>query len=144
MDTAELRTARPYGAAQLRQLQRKTFQYFWKETNPENGLIADNTSAGDFPASIAGVGLALASYPVAVERSFITRAQAVQRTLATLRFFWDAPQGPMPDATGYRGFFYHFLDVTSGRRAWRCELCVCVIAGIRRRDVFHMEAVVLR
>ena len=68
------------------------------------------------------MGLALASYPVAVERSFVSRAQAVERTLATLRFFWNAPQGPMPDATGHRGFFYHFLDVTTGRRAWRCEL----------------------
>ena len=68
------------------------------------------------------MGLALASYPVAVERSFVSRAQAVERTLATLRFFWNAPQGPMPDATGHRGFFYHFLDVTTGRRVWRCEL----------------------
>ena len=28
----------------------------------------------------------------------------------------------MPDATGHRGFFYHFLDVSTGRRAWRSEL----------------------
>ena len=111
-----------YGDDQLHTLQRNTFRYFWEETNPENGLIPDNTSAGDVPASIAGVGFALASYPVAVERSFVSRAQAVERTLATLRFFWNAPQGPMPDATGHRGFFYHFLDVTTGRRAWRCEL----------------------
>ena len=85
-------------------------------------MIPDNTSASDIPASIAGVGLALSSYPVAVERSFVSRAQAVERTLTTLRFFWNAPHGPMRDATGHRGFFYHFLDVTSGRRAWRSEL----------------------
>ena len=66
--------------------------------------------------------MALSSYPVAVERSFATRAQAVSRTLATLRFLWNAPQGPMSDATGHRGFFYHFLDLSSGRRAWRSEL----------------------
>jgi hypothetical protein len=117
-----VRAAATDGAAQLQTLQRDTFRYFWQETNPSNGLIADNTSAGDFPASIAGVGFALASYPVAVERSFVPRARAVERTLTTLRFLWNAPQGPMPDATGHRGFFYHFLDVTSGRRAWRCEL----------------------
>jgi hypothetical protein len=111
-----------YGDEDLRTLQRNTFRYFWQETNPSNGLIPDNTSADDIPASIAGVGLALSSYPVAVERSFVTRAQAVERTLATLRFFWNAPHGPMPDATGYRGFFYHFLDVTTGWRAWRSEL----------------------
>ena len=100
-----------YGDDDLHTLQRNTFRYFWKETNPENGLLPDNTSADDVPASIAGVGWALASYPVAVERSFVSRAKAVERTLATLRFFWESPQGSMPDATGHRGFFYHFLDI---------------------------------
>ena len=123
-----------YGDEQLRSLQRHTFQYFWRETDPSNGLIPDNTSADGIPASIAGVGLALSSYPVAVERSFVTRAQAVERTLATLRFFWNAPHGPMPDATGYKGFFYHFLDVRTGRRAWRSELSTIdttiLIAGV--------------
>src|SRR5688500_6899964 len=111
-----------YGEEELQTLQRNTFHYFWQETNPSNGLIPDHTSSEEVPASIAGVGLALSSYPVAVERSFVARSQVVERTLATLRFFWNAPHGPMPDATGYRGFFYHFLDVTTGRRAWRSEL----------------------
>jgi hypothetical protein len=119
---AATHSVRAYGDDELRTLQRNTFQYFWQETNPENGLIPDNTAAAGIPASIAGVGLALASYPVAVERALVPRAQAVERTLATLRFFWNAPQGPMPHATGHRGFFYHFLDVATGRRAWRCEL----------------------
>jgi hypothetical protein len=111
-----------YGDEQLHVLQQNTFRYFWNETNPENGLIPDNTAAGAIPASIAGVGFALGSYPVGVERSFVARAAAVERTLATLRFFWNAPQGPMRDATGHRGFFYHFLDVATGRRVWRSEL----------------------
>ena len=111
-----------YGEPELHELQRSTFRYFWQETNPDNGLIRDNTAAADLPASIAGVGLALAAYAVGVERSFVTRAQAAERTLATLRFFWNAPQGSTPDATGHRGFFYHFLDITTGRRAWKCEL----------------------
>jgi hypothetical protein len=111
-----------YGDDQLQALQRNTLRYFWEETNPENGLIPDKTSADDIPSSIAGVGLALAGYPVAAERALVSRAQAVERTLATLRFLWNAPQGPMPDATGHRGFFYHFLDVSTGRRAWRSEL----------------------
>jgi hypothetical protein len=111
-----------YSHEQLQTLQRNTFRYFWKETNPENGLIPDNTAGDGFPSSIAGVGFALASYPVAVERSFVSREQAVERTLTTLRFFWESPQGTMPDATGHRGFFYHFLDMTTGRRAWKCEL----------------------
>ncbi len=107
--------------ADLETLQRKTFGYFMDEANAENGLVRDKT-AEDWPASIAATGLALAAYPVGVERGFVTRGAAVQRTLATLRFFWNSPQGPEPDATGHKGFFYHFLDMKTGRRAWNCEL----------------------
>lgn len=107
--------------AELEKLQRDSFGYFLHETNPANGLVIDKT-ASDWPASIAATGLALAAYPVGVERGFISRAAAVERTLATLRFFWNSPQGPEPEATGYRGFYYHFLDMQTGRRAWQCEL----------------------
>ena len=100
----------------LHDLQRKTFRYFWSETNPENGLLADNT-LGNAPASIAGVGMALASYPVAVERKFTSRHAAVARALATLRFFLDNRQGPEPNATGHLGFYSPFLEVRTGHRA---------------------------
>jgi hypothetical protein len=107
--------------AELEVLQRESFSYFVHETNPANGLVIDKT-APDWPASIAATGFALAAYPVGVERGFISRAAAVERTLATLRFFWNSPHGPEPDATGYQGFYYHFLDMRTGRRAWKCEL----------------------
>ncbi len=107
--------------AELESLQRDTFGYFLRWTNPENGLVLDKT-APNWPASIAATGLGLAAYPVAVERGFITRAAAIETILTTLRFFWNSPQGPEPDATGHRGFYYHFLDMQTGRRAWRCEL----------------------
>jgi len=105
----------------LEKLQRQSFSYFLHETNPANGLVVDKTAA-DWPASIAATGLALACYPVAVERGLMSRAAAVERTLTTLRFFWNSPQGPEPDTTGYKGFYYHFLDLQTGRRAWNCEL----------------------
>jgi hypothetical protein len=75
--------------------------------------VLDKT-APNWPASIAATGLALAVYPVAVERGFITRAAAIETILATLRFFWNSPQGTEPDATGYHGFYYHFLDMQTG------------------------------
>ncbi len=105
----------------LGNLQGDTFDYFLYEANPVNGLVIDKTAA-NWPASIAATGLALACYPVAVERGFMSRAAAVERTLVTLRFFWNSPQGPEPDATGYHGFYYHFLHMDTGRRAWQCEL----------------------
>jgi hypothetical protein len=105
----------------LEKLQRDAFRYFLQETNPANGLVPDNTRKG-VPASIAPIGFALAAYPIGVERSFITRAAAVERTLTTLRFFWNSPQGTQADATGFKGFYYHFLDMKTGRRAWKSEL----------------------
>jgi hypothetical protein len=105
----------------LDRLQRETFEYFLKEVNPANGLVADKTRK-DWPASIAATGLALAAYPIGIERGFMTRDAAARITLTTLRFFLNSPQGPELDATGYNGFYYHFLDMTTGRRAWQCEL----------------------
>ena len=105
----------------MKALQRKAFDYFVYESNQLNGLVVDKTEAGA-PSSIAAVGLALSSYPVGVERGFINRAQAIEQTLTTLRFFRDSVQSTDPDATGYKGFYYHFLDMVSGKRVWKCEL----------------------
>jgi hypothetical protein len=105
----------------LLKLQRDTFGYFLHETNLHNGLAPDNTRKGAH-SSIAAIGLGLATYPVAVERNYISRSEAVARVLTTLRFFWNSEQSPERDATGYKGFYYHFLEMESGRRAWSCEL----------------------
>ena len=105
----------------LDRLERAAFGYFVEETNPANGLVAD-TSRQDSPASIAVVGFALSAYPVAVERGWLARDDAAARTLVTLHFLEASAQGSGPDATGYRGFYYHFLDRESGKRVWRCEV----------------------
>jgi hypothetical protein len=105
----------------LDSLQRDAFKYFLNETNPANGLVADK-SQSDSPASIAAVGFALAAYPVGVERSWISRDEAVGRTLAVLRFFWMSSQGAGSHVTGYKGFYYHFLDMKTGLRVGNCEL----------------------
>jgi len=97
-------------------LERRTFNWFWDSANPQNGLVPDHYPTKSF-ASIAAVGFGLTAYGVGAERGYITRDQAVERTLATLRFFHDAPQNDSEDdAAGYRGFFYHFLDMDSGKR----------------------------
>jgi hypothetical protein len=105
----------------LTHLARDTFKYFADEVNLENGLVRDSTRPGSF-SSIAAVGFALTAYPIAVERKYMARAEAVKRTLTTLRFFHDAPHGEQRDATGYKGFYYHFLDMETGRRASKCEI----------------------
>jgi hypothetical protein len=97
-------------------LEQRTFRFFWDSANPVNGLVPDHYPGESF-SSIAAVGFGLTAYGVGVERGYITRQQAIDRTLATLRFFDRAPQGDSEDDdTGYQGFFYHFLDMHSGKR----------------------------
>ncbi len=102
-------------------IQREAFSYFAHETNPANGLVTDTTT-DRAPASIAAIGLGLTAYPVAVERGLMSRSEAAVRVRTTLRFFWESRQGPEPEATGYHGFYYHFLDMHTGARVWECEL----------------------
>ena len=102
--------------AMVEDLEHRTFKWFWDGANPANGLIPDHYPGPSF-ASIASVGFGLTAYGIGVERGYITREQAVDRTLATLRFFADAPQNDSEDdASGYHGFFYHFLDMKTGKR----------------------------
>ncbi len=106
----------------LLELQERTFRFFWDTANPENGLVPDRYPTPSY-SSVAAVGFGLTTYPIGVERGYITREQARQRVLATLRFFSKAPQSADPrGATGHRGFFYHFLDMKTGERFGDVEL----------------------
>ncbi|MFC5497298.1 glucoamylase family protein [Caenimonas terrae] len=105
----------------LATLQRAAFDYFARNASRSNGLVADTTREGA-PSSIAVVGFALSAYAVGVERGWMERADAVDRTLTVLRFFVDSDQSGAADATGYRGFYFHFLDMVSGKRVWHSEV----------------------
>jgi len=103
----------------LDELQARTFKFFWELANPANGLVPDRWPDGALPdfCSIAAVGFGLTAYPIGVQRGLITREQARDRVLATLRFFANAPQGPEPTGkAGYKGFFYHFINMKTGAR----------------------------
>jgi len=105
----------------IAELERRIFDWFW-ETTPASGLTFDRWPSPS-PCSIAAVGFGLTAYGIGAERGWVTRAAAAERTLSTVRFFRDAPQGPQPSGmAGYRGFFYHFLDVQTGVRFEDCEL----------------------
>jgi hypothetical protein len=105
------------------ELQERTFRFFWERANPANGLVPDRWPTKSF-SSVAAVGFGLTAYTIGVERGWITREQAIERVLTTLRFFADeARQGPEPAGRiGYKGFFYHFLDMDTGARFQTVEL----------------------
>src|SRR5690349_23947785 len=90
------------------ELEERTFRWFWDTVNRKNGLVPDRWPTPSF-CSIAAVGFALPAYAIGAERGWCSRTEARDLTLTTLRFFWNAPQGPAPTGTaGYKGFFYHF------------------------------------
>lgn len=112
---------RPF-APVLADLHERTFRFFWETTNPSNGLVPDRYPTPSF-ASIAAVGYALTAYPIGIEHGYITREAARARVLTTLKFLYNAPQGPQARGmTGYKGFFYHFLDINTGERFGTVEL----------------------
>ena len=120
-------------------IERRTFDFFWATANPVNGMVPDRYPSPS-PASIAAIGFALTGYVVGTDRGFITRAQARERTLATVRFFRHAPQGPQPRGmTGHKGFFYHFLDMKTGTRAGRSELST-IDTALLMGGMLHAQA----
>lgn len=123
----------------LEDLQARTFSWFWETTNPANGLVPDRAPDPPF-SSVAAVGFGLTAYGVGVERGYVTREEAAERTLATLRFFRDAPQGPEPvGVAGRWGFFYHFLDMEDGTRFRDTELSTIDTALLMMGVLFAQE-----
>lgn len=102
-------------------LQYKAFLYFLNEINPENGLVKDRSNDGS-PASIAATGFALPVWAVGAEHKWISRSRALDLSINLLRFFLNSEQSLSPDATGYHGLYYHFLDMKNGKRYWKSEL----------------------
>lgn len=107
---------------EIAELQRRTFDWFVHVTDRSTGLTPDRWPTKSF-CSVAAVGFALTCWPVGVERGWMTRAEARERTLITLRFFEALPQGPEPTGVGgHKGFFYHFLNMDTGHRFGTTEL----------------------
>ena len=106
----------------LNDLQERSFRYFWEQADPQTGLVPDRArmdgaalAASQNVASIAATGFGLTAICIAVNRNWIDRGQAIERTRNTLRFF---------DGRAYqqRGWFYHWMDAKTGERRWNSEV----------------------
>ncbi len=108
--------------ALLTTTQRLTFDFFWQTTEAERGLAPDYIPERQ-SASVSAMGFALSAIPIGIERGWVSREAGAQRAANTLQFLRNAPQGPgIGGVSGYRGFFYHFLELTSGTRYRHSEL----------------------
>jgi hypothetical protein len=105
-------------------ISRRSFRYFWDQTDLTTGLVADRARADGDPednpnhvrvASIAATGFGLTAFCIAAEHRWISREMARQRVVAALVYFADrAPQA--------HGWFYHYLDPVTGERRWNSEV----------------------
>lgn len=109
-------------AVLLDSLQYKSFLFFWEEASPLTGLIKDRSTPLS-PASIASVGFGITAITIGIDHGWITREEGRARVRQVLEHLWNGPQGPQASGVnGYKGFFYHFLDMATGVRVWDCEL----------------------
>jgi len=99
----------------LDSIQQKTFQFFMMKHHPEWGIVKDRTAAWA-PASIASTGFGLPSFAIGAERGWITRDEAARITVNTLDFLVNSVQSADTAVTGYKGFYYHFLRMSTGTR----------------------------
>ncbi len=103
----------------LDQLQRAAFRFFQEQADPRTGLVRDRARSDGSPsvgkASIAASGFALSAWAVATQRGWVERPAALVQVRKALRFLADR-------APRKHGFFYHFMEMDTGERAWKCEL----------------------
>lgn len=105
-----------------RDIERRTFDYFWDTADPTTGLAPDHWPS-DGPSSIAAVGFELTAYVIGADREYVTRQAAAARVRTILAFLLSRPQGRGPAGyAGYHGFFYHFLGMHTGLRYRNSEL----------------------
>jgi hypothetical protein len=129
-------TARVSDPQLLTDIEHRTFNFYWERTNHSNGLMADRWSTPS-TCSITGTGFALTAWPIGVERGWITRSQARDLTLRTLRFFEQLPQGQQCSGYGgYRGFYYHLIDMETGLRLGKQELSTIDTTWLQMGMVF--------
>ena len=98
---------------QLDRLQRAAFDYLWEQRDTRSGLVY-NTTEANAPSSPAACGVALTGIPIGIERGWVSRTEGFERAVMLLRSLRTADQ--------VRGFFHHFFDPKTGRRAWQSEV----------------------
>lgn len=101
---------------------RKCYNFFMKEANLDinsdgYGLIRDKDMYADEIASIASVGYGLAALIIGTERKWIKYEKAYKRAERTLDTFLN-------NVEGKNGFYYHFVNMDTGKREWNCEISI--------------------
>jgi|HubBroStandDraft_5_1064220.scaffolds.fasta_scaffold08377_3 hypothetical protein len=120
--TDQVAQVSPADRAFLEDLEHRSFVYFWEQADHGTGLVLDRARLDGGRAkgpsrdiaSTAATGFGLTAICIGAERGWVTKQEAADRVRATLRFFADR-------ADQQHGWFYHWMDVSSGERKWDSE-----------------------
>jgi len=104
----------------LDQMEQAALLFFWEQASPTTGQVKDRAFATGINdtrtvSSIAATGFGLTALCIAAQRGYMPGSQIQARVLATLNFVWN--QLPQQN-----GFFYHFVDMNTGQRAFNSEV----------------------
>lgn len=103
----------------LQHVQQRAVRFFWENADPKTGLVKDrakNVGSDQYNvASIASTGYALAALPIAVRNGWLTYQAAYDRAALTLKFL-------RYETFQKRGWYFHFVDQSNGKRVWDCEI----------------------
>ena len=117
-----MRLIKKYGEVLLVKELKKCYDFFINEANLDinskgYGLIKDKYGKSEEVSSIASVGFGLAGLIIGVKRKWIKYETAKFRTSKTLDTFLN-------NVEGENGFFYHFVNMNTGKREWNCEISI--------------------
>jgi hypothetical protein len=145
--TTPVRAAAPLDAATdeqlLDEIERAGFDFFWTEASPVTGQVKDRALAGGMDtrtmSSIAATGFGFTGLCIADQRGYAPSAPITERVRRTLRFL--AREVPHE-----HGFFYHFIDMNTGRRWAKCELSsidtsILLCGVLTARQYFHDQEI---
>ncbi len=96
-----------------------SFDFFWEQANTTPGssgfgLVRDRYPGSESIASIASTGFGLTAYLIGINKGYITEQEGYERVSQTLDTLLAMDRE--------EGFYYHFVDIESGKRAWESEV----------------------
>jgi len=96
-----------------------SFDFFWEQANTDinskgYGLIRDRYPESQGIASIASVGFGLTAYLIGIEKGYASYEDVYDRVNRTLDTLLAMERE--------EGFYYHWVNMDDGERAWRSEI----------------------
>jgi hypothetical protein len=124
----------------LEEIVKRAFLFFWNEAGIHSGLVRDRALADGTPdnrlvSSIAATGFGLAALCIGHKRGYLPAHKIRARVITTLSALVDHVEQ-------VNGFFYHFIDVDTGRRVGLSEVSpidttILLCGALTAREYFH-------